>query len=204
MRMNKMEYLVARTFGKKVTLIDTTSDTSLEVAEGVEAVVMKNTCMDLTFLRRVIPANTCLIAPVVSFHVAHEREDLSARDRNYKYKLTIRHSLSSQDDFSKVIVKVGNLNAPSSMADIPQGPQESPPYYEVGKKHIYIYTNHFCGVLCGSSQKVCTSRILVKPFGWIGSHGSDSKTHIKVKTYLCSYLYKNPEFKKVNWELIYF
>ena len=118
----------------------------------------------------------------------------------YKYKMTIPHYLPRYYNLSSIKVKYGKLKQPLQMTEVLKGnPQiQSLPCYEVSKKHITIYANHFCDVVCTSVQKICTSKILAIPFGWIGRLGSDADTHMKVKTYMCNYLYNNNDLKMVR------
>ena len=197
-KINK-EFLVARTFGKKVKIKDSLSDISLEVATGVKTLVMQSVNMDFHFLRKIIPATECLAAPVVEFHMEdHIKQEVT---EGCKYKITIPHYLTRHHSLSSVRVRYGNLRRPLMMMEAQERDPEKQtfPCFEVNKKSIIVYANHFCPVVCTSTQKVCTSKILAIPFGWIGTLGSDSDTHLKVKTYLCSYLYKNSDLNLVRF-----
>ena len=196
---NNKEYLVTRTFGRKVTLKDPQSEITLEISQGVRAVVMQSINMDFQLLKNVTSSNECLAAPVVQFHM-EEQSNLEAKVE-YKYKVTIPHYLSRHHSLSFVKVKYGNLKYPHLMTEVEKGNQQmkSLPYYQIDKRNITIYANHFCDVVCTSTQKVCTSKILAIPFGWIGTIGSEPVTHMKVKTYLCNYLYNNNGLKLVSF-----
>ena len=122
-----------------------------------------------------------------------------------KYKITIPHYLTRQHSLSSVRVRYGNLRRPLMMMEAQERDPEKQtfPCFEVNKKSIIVYANHFCPVVCTSTQKVCTSKILAIPFGWIGTIGSDVDTHMKVKTYLCSYLYSNNDLKLVSFPSLF-
>ena len=197
-RKNSKEYSVTRTFGKKVTLKDPSSDISIEVAQGVVAVVMQSINMDYLLLNKVTSADECLAAPVVQFHTVEEGKQEVKME--YKYKMVIPHYLSRNKNLSCLKVRYGNLRRPLQMKEVQKGnPQtHSLPCYEISKHHFTIYANHFCDVVCTSDQKICTSKILAIPFGWIGTFGTDTDSHMKVKTYLCSYLYNNNDLKLVR------
>ena len=197
-RKNSQEYLVARTFGKKVTVKDPLSEVSLQVTQGVRAVVMQSINMDFHLLRKVISAEECLAAPVVQFHM-DETGTKEIKEVEYKYKITIPHYLSRHHDLSNLRVKCGNLRQPLQMTEVQKGNPQGQllPCFEIDKKCITVYADHFCPVVCTSTQKVCTSKIIAMPYGWIGTHGDVSQTHMKVKTYLCNYLYNNGNLKQV-------
>ena len=198
-RKKDKEYLVAKTFGNKVTLKDPYSDISLEVAEGVKAVVIQSVNTDFSLLKKVIPTKECLASPVIQFHM--DEGDPIENSGNYKYKLTIPHYLSRHHSLSSIRVKYGNSKRPVLMEEVPKAISESGtlPFYQISKKYITIHARHFCDIVCTSTEKVCTSKILAIPFGWIGTLGSDPDTHLKVKTYLCSYLYKNSDLNLVRF-----
>ena len=198
MRKNCKEYLVTRTYGKTVTVKDPFSEISLEVAQGVRAVVMQSINMDFQLLQKVTAVDECLATPVVQFHTTEEEKQRVKV--KYKYKMTIPHYLCKYHNLSSIKVKYGNLKRPLQMKEIQKGDPhyQSLPYYEVSKKHITIYAHHFCDVVCTSVQKICTSKILAIPFGWIGRLDSDADTHMKVKTYMCNYLYNNSDLKMVR------
>ena len=198
-RKNNKVFLVARTFGRRVKINDPLSDISLEVATGVKSLVMQSVDMDFHLLRKVIPATECLAAPMVQFHMKEIEEQEVAK--GCKYKITIPHYLTRHHSLSSVRVRYGNLRRPLMMVEAQERDLENQnfPCFEVNKKRIIVYANHFCPVICTSTQKVCTTKILAIPFGWIGTLGSDSDTHLKVKTYLCSYLYKNNDLILVRF-----
>ena len=192
------EFLATRTFGKKVKIKDPLSDISLEVAKGVKSLVMQSVNMDFHLLRKVIPATECLAGPVVQFHMDDKEKQEVAE--GCKYKITIPHYLSRHHDLSSVRVRYGNLRRPLVMKEVQKEDpiNQSFPCFEINMKYITVYANHFCPVVCTSTQKVCTSKILAIPFGWIGTVGSDSDTLMKVKTYLCSYLYNDKILRLVS------
>ena len=199
-RKNNKEFLAARTFGRKVKIKDPLSDISVEVATGVRSLVMQSVNMDFQLLRKIIPATECLAAPVVQFHM-NDKVDQEVAE-GCKYKITIPHYLSRHHSLSCVKMRYGNLRHPLMMMEA-QGRDPGNqifPCFEINKKYITVYANHFCPLVFTSTQKVCRSKILAIPFGWIGVLGSDSDTHLKVKTYLCSYLYKN---SNLSWVRIF-
>ena len=163
-RKNNKEFLAARTFGKKVKIKDPLSDISLEVASGVKSLVMQSVNMDFHFLRKVIPVTECLAAPVVEFHMDdHIKQEVT---EGCKYKITIPHYLTRHHSLSSVRVRYGNLRCPLMMMEAQERDPEKQkfPCFEVNKKSIIVYANHFCPVVCTSTQKVCTSKILAIPF----------------------------------------
>ena len=159
--------------------------------------------MDFQLLRKIIPATECLVAPVVQFHMTDQVDQEVTK--GCKYKITLPHYLTRHHSFPSIRVRYGNLRRPMMMIEIQERDPEKQtfPCFEVNKKSIIVYANHFCPVVCTSTQKVCTSKILAIPFGWIGTIDSDVDTHMKVKTYLCSYLYSNNDLKFVSFPSLF-
>ena len=202
-RKNNKDFLAARTLGSKMKIKDPLSDISLEVATGVKTLVMQSVNVDFHLLRKIIPAEECLVAPVVQFHMDDQTEQEVTE--GCKYKITIPHYLTRQHNLSCVRVRYGNFRRPLMMIEAHKSNSEYQivPCFEVNRKNITVYANHFCPLVCTSTQKVCTSKILAIPFGWIGTLGADVDTHMKVKTFLCNYLYSNNDLKSVSFSCFY-
>ena len=198
MRKNGKDVLVSRTFGKKVRVKDFMSSICLEVSEGVRSVVMQSVNCNFYLVRKSIPSRECLAAPIVQLHIEEENEQDNTI--GYKYKLTIPHYISRHPDQTCIKVKCGSLKQPQRMRTIEKGSPKTQtlPCWEINRKGITVYANHFCTVVCTSTQKICTSKILAIPFGWIGHVDSEPQTHMKVKVYLCSYLYSNIDLKQAS------
>ena len=147
-----------------------------------------------------------LVSPVVRFHTMENLGDQAPSGYRYN-KVTISHCLSREYDPSSIKVRYGNIYK-RSLREIQLGkPQEGfKPFYEVEGKSITVYTSHFCDIVCTSTQKICTSKVLALPFGLIRTFNidSDEQTNVKVKIFLCSILYSSTSLQKVRqFELIY-
>ena len=187
-------------FGKGFVAKHPESNATLEVADEVKAVVMQNSDISFQLVRNAIPAEECLITPLVNFHTIELFEPEEKEERNYRYKATIPHYLSRKHNFSRVKVRYGDINKPDSLTRLRKGNPEKVivPCYKIGRKTITIYCNHFCDIVCTSTEKVCTSKILALPFGRIGPDSSNLQTFTKVKTYVCSFLYSDKKLQLVS------
>ena len=200
MQMHKglWEYLAGRVQGKTVLKADAESDISIEVDESVKGIILQHLHTDFQIVREVVSGNECLISPVVRFHTVESLGDQTPYC--YRYKVTIPHCLSREHDPSSIKVRYGNIYK-RSLREIALGkPQEGiKPFYEVEDKSITVYANHFCDLVCTSTQKICTSKVLALPFGLIRTFNidSDEQTNVKVKIFLCSILYSSISLKKV-------
>ena len=118
----------------------------------------------------------------------------------YRYKTMIPHCPPAGHMLSCVKVRCGDIKM-CCLKKIRRGkPQDrTVPYYEVDTKYVTLYSNHFCDVVCTSTDKVCTRKVMAFPFGWIRQQKFDTSaiTWMKMKTYLCSYLYSDNNLQTV-------
>ena len=159
---------------------------------------MQHLHTDFQIVRELISGRECLISPVVRFHTVGSLGNQALY--GYRYKVKIPHCLSHSHDSSCIKVRYGNIYK-RSLSEIQLGkPQEGfKPFYEVEDKSITVYSNHFCDLVCTSTQKICTSKVLALPFGLIGKFDIDSdETNVKVKIFLCSILYSSTSLQKVR------
>ena len=184
---------------------DSESGVSIEVAEGVQSVIMKNVHTDFDAIRKFTPKEECLISPVVYLHAHNvcEQKDLV----EYKYKTIIPHYLPAGHNLLSIKVRCGNIKRNFEREIRKEKSKDRRvPYYDINADHITLYSNHFCDVLCTSTEKVCTTKVMAIPFGWIGKQQSDTKTltRIRTKTYICSYLYADNGLQFVSLFLLLF
>ena len=189
---NYKDYFVSMVHGGGSVVQDPESDVRLEVAHSVKTVVMQHLHTDYELVRNAIPQKECLITPVVEFYILELEGQQELEGNGYRYRATIPHYLSRRHNLLCVKVRFGDISIPDSLIMLRKGnpEKEKLPCYQIGRKNITIYCNHFCDV-CTSSQKICTSKILVLPFGWIDQDSSNIQSFTKVETYVCSFLYSD-------------
>ena len=195
---NYKDYFVSVVHGEGSVVQDPHSDVKLEVAHSVKTVVMQHSHTNFQLVRNAVPQKECLITPVVEFYTLELEGPQELEGNRYRYKATIPHYLSRRHNLLSVKVRTGDIRSPESLRMLRKGnpEKEKLPCYHIGRKTITIYCNHFCDVVCTSSQKVCTSKIVALPFGRIGPDSSKTQTFTKVETYVCSFLYSD---KKLKW-----
>ena len=175
---------------------------SIEVAEGVKSVIMKHVYTDFDSIRKSTPKEECLISPVVHLHAHHLCEEKELAE--YRYKAVISHYLPHGHSLSSVKVRHGNIKT-GFLREIRTGKPEGTGvlYYDVDTQHVTLYSNHFCDIVCTSTDKVCTTKVMAFPFGLIGQQRFDTGviTRMKMKTYLCSYLYSDKDLQYVSFSV---
>ena len=197
---NYKDYFVSVVHGEGSVVAYPDSDITLEVTHNIRTVVMQHSQTNFESVRKSIPQRECLITPMVEFHTLESTGAEEHDGHRYRYKVTIPHYLSRRHNLSCVKVRYGDINKPGSLRMLRKGnpEKEKLPCYKIGRKTITIYCNHFCDIVCTSTQKVCTSKILALPFGWIGPDSSNLQTFTKVKTYVCSFLYSDKKLQLVS------
>ena len=197
-RKNGKTFHVAVTGGQPVTLIAPDSDVSVEVAQGVKAVIAQHTNTNFQAIETIVTSRECLVSPIVHLHVQEEGQDAVASP--FKYKVRIPHCLSRRTDYSHLKVRCGDIYSPNSLKEIPRGKQSTPSktYYEIHRNYIILHTNHFCHYFCSSGQKICNSPLVILPFGYLSEH-----TYVKVKVFLCSLLYNMTDHLMVSFGFYY-
>ena len=193
------EYVAFRTYGGSTQVRATCSDISLRTLEGIGSVVMQHIHSNFETIRRAVPRNECLVSPVVRLHI----EELG-HQRNleqYKYMVTIPHNLPPDCDVSTVKVRYGNIEQPRLLKELgqnkPLGTAE--PYFEVKSDVIEIHSNHFCDIISSCDGTICKSKVIAMQFGSICKEkdSTEVRTYVKIKTYLCNYLYSSETYKSV-------
>ena len=194
------DYSVAVVDGRKTLgRSSNESDVSIEVAAGVRSVIMKPIQNDFDSIRKSIPKEECLISPVVFLHAEDVCEQKESAE--YRYKAMIPHYLPVGHNLSSVKVRCGNIKRGSLREIGREKPQDGTiPYYEVETNYVTLHSNHFCDVVCTSTEKVCTTKVIALPFGLLCKEDTTSiiTTRMKMKTYMCSYLYSDSNLQSVS------
>ena len=186
---NNQKNFIAVTNGKRVKYSVPDSEMSLEVREGIHATITHKIYTDLEAARCAIPSQECVVSPVVAFKA--QFLDSSAAIGQPKFVATIPHCLPEKYDLSLIKVRCAKDGRKGFLREIVRkedGCHTETPYYQVDHKCIKVYADHFCPIVCTSEKKICDSSLVILPFGYL-DHIDDNQTIVKVKVYLCSYLY---------------
>ena len=195
---NHKQYHVTVTNGKALTMKSPDSEITLEVPDGLKSVIMQHIHTDFEAVNMYIPPHECIVSPAVRFIVQKGNYQESQHFKVFKAK--IPHCLPEAYDFSFLKVRLGNLSRKGSLKEVQRGKPQSTDtsYYTADKKHITLYTNHFCDVVCTSSKKICDSALVILPFGYLYPDPGENKTMAKVKVFLCSYLFNRQDVRMVS------
>ena len=198
LRKNNRLYFATVTNGDHVLMEATNSQVSLEVMKGVKAAITHHIYTNYEDIKSALPGHECLVSPIVHFSVQYCGQNLAHYP--FKFKAKLPHCLQKENDFSLVKVRCGNIFQQRSLKEVPKGEPESTPIpcYSIDGQSITLYTNHFCDVICSTEEKICHKSLVILPFGYLSSHKEDCQTYVKVKVFVCSYLYSIPDYYLVS------
>ena len=193
---NYKQYYTTVTNGKALTMRSPDSEVTLEVAEGIKAVIMQHIHIDFETVCTSIPSHECLVSPVVRFIIQNGKNQGT---EEFAFKAKIPHCLPKGYDFSLLKIRCGNVGKKGSLKEVQREKPKSTntPFYTTDEKHITLYTNHFCDVVCTSTKKICDSSLVILPFGYLYPVRDENQTIAKVKVFLCNYLYHKPDVRMV-------
>ena len=185
-KYKQIEYEVVLLSGEPITLED--SEVSVDVPEGVEGPLRRKIHTDVSAFQDVIAdEKECLAGPILELHLDMIDHHTEASEKWFRIK--IPHCLRTEEQRSKVIVRCGDLQGST--------PFQVEPHFEVDKKHIIIYTNHFSQFVCSTCNKAC-DYIMAFSFGSLIPEKDITKTIASVKLILCPSLYNIKVFWKVS------
>ena len=166
--------------------------------KGVKAAIIHHSYTNYEDIKSALPGHECLVSPIVHFSV----HDWGQNFANFPFKFIARfpHCLKRESDFTFVKVRCGNIFEQNCLKEIPNGDPDSSaiPCYSIDGQFITLYTNHFCDVVCSSEEKICYKSLVVLPFGYLSQYEEDCQTYVKVKVFICSYLYNMPDYYLVS------
>ena len=193
-RKNNRLYYAAVTNGTHVLLKAPNSDVTLEVMKDVKAAITHHIYTNYEDIKSALPGHECLVSPIVHFSV----QDCQQNPAHFPFKFKARfpHCLQTESDLAFVKVRCGNIFQQRSLKEVPKGDPESSavPCYSIDGQFITLYTNHFCDVVCSIEEKICHKSLVILPFGYLSAHKEDCQTYVKVKVFVCSYLYSIPDY----------
>ena len=193
----RRKYMATVTQGEAVTLQAPDSDVSLSVPKGVKSVIVGRIHTNYTRFKNAIPNDECIIGPMVEFH----SQELGAENIGHsQYRIKIPHCVKKKEHLSAIRVRCGDIYKPDSFREIENKIKTdgSSACYEVDDKFITIHADHFSNFICTSCSKVCDALIVAFLFGYLVPVPKGRRTAVKVKSYLCSSLYKIKDFQTVR------
>ena len=186
--------------GKAKTLQAPKSDVSLNVPDGVHAVLKG--CVHTNHLRfkKAIPENECIISPMVEFH----EHPLGNKENQSKpqYIIRIPHCIPDKTHWKYIKVRYGDISSDNPFTYIPKKKpwnkwRIGPVFYEIDQYFITIHTTHFTDFICSVCQNLCCLHaVMLFLFGSIRTP-APSRSVVEIHPFLCSFLYNIKDYRHV-------
>ena len=178
--------------GKADKLKGRNSEVGIETPNGMQNILCRKIHTDLSRHETNLPHDESIIGPTVEVHLAHG----NVKDQK-QFLLRIPHCLETKD-LSTIKVRRIDDKRKDSVQNVPTKQQAMGkiPYFETDSTHVIIHTDHFSEYVCSGSSDKCLTSIIAFPFGRLWK--TENISHVKVKLYLCSLLYKIQDFRIVS------
>ena len=167
------------------------SDVSLHIPEGSKGLFTMRVHTDHTRFPGVIPDEECIISPLVE--VEHKELTEEANDEEQPlYVLKIPHSLRHSAEYNTVRIRKGKIEA-KSFQDLKVCID-----YEIDYKFITIFTRKFSTFVCTNCENSCQSTVMLFLLGYLEPRQETNDTLAKIKSFICSDLYRIKDFRAVR------
>ena len=202
------QFMATVSQGRSQTLKPQDSDVSLTIPRGVLGVLKGCVHTDHSRFVRAIPANECIISPMVEFHHCALREE--DEEMKHHYVIKIPHCIPDKSMWKHIRVRRGNIyeNQPfteitnvscdeSESEDEEDETKNWEDCYEIDEKFITVHTSHFTDFTCTMcNASFCANLAMVFLFGSLRS--SEERSLVKIQPFLCSFLYVIEDYKSVS------
>ena len=191
--------VVIRAFSMRETQLPRTN-ISLELPDNFNGcVLMQVLTYDPTFRDKLIPEEECFISPVVQVKCLSFIKQYTGL-----FTLHIPHCLPSSKLESTILVR--QWKTEDNFHDLTRINKDEldldDKCFTVHDDHISMYTRSFSKFTCTVCENLCEPQEHVFICGELSPFCLENLTTVKVKCYLCSYLYKLTEFQQVMVVLV--
>ena len=180
-------YNATVTHGEARTVQGDGSNVSLTIPEGSDGVYTTRVHTDLSDYQDLIPLNECFVSPVVQV------EGLKGRT----HTILIPHCLQDKSLWQSIQVRRCDTKMNRVIEELKQG-QSQNGYFMVYEKYIIVYTSCSGLFVCTSGEHSCHSSVNVVCLARLQNSEETAKTTVKLKTFVCSSLYRILDFRKVS------
>ena len=201
MYRNNGKYAGTVSCGEARILQDEGSSVSLHIPKNSRGVYktrvyrtrVYNDCSDFI---HIIPKNECLIGPIVE--VVQNNSDVE--DSKLVHILKIPHTVTNKSEWGKVWVRrfKNQDDSPSENLQRRENIGGNTPYYIIDEQFITIFTTEFSLFTCTACKHSCYGTAIIIILGELISSQQTRKSSLKIKTFLCTDLYRIPDFKNVS------
>ena len=193
---NHKRYIGTVCRGKARKLQAPGSDVSLEIPEGSRGVYVMGAHTDVSRFKSFVAEEECFVSPVVE--ILHKTEDDAVEPESHTVR--IPHCLSDASQLELIRVRRGRSsnNAPFRHISPKDKFHISDDQYFVDRNYITILSRQFSEFICTSCKNTCKGTIRLFLFGNLNTWGKKNVTTVKMKSFLCSPLFRINEFRQVG------
>ena len=184
-------------FEESMNLCLPESDTVLQIPKGSDGLFIMRVLTDekINQNSNLISENECFVSVMGEVRVFPPL--LMTRKPDKLHTLKIVHCIPDRRMWSKVIVRQWSRDG---CRDLKQNeiPEDQEGCFYVDEQFITIYTRTFSVFTCTVCENICQTREYAVITGELSSFKQENLTTVKIKCYLCTYMYRLKAFKKVR------
>ena len=121
------------------------SDVMIQIPAEIKDVLCRKVYTGFSKREMMIPEDESIIAPVVEVHLKNLKICRVGEGLEHHFAMKIPHCLQSEDDWSKVVLRYGEIHQLSKMQNKEEyESRRIGPYFEVDSRHIIVHASHFC------------------------------------------------------------
>ena len=200
---NQKSYIATVTKGKKKILQAPGSSVSLEIPEGNKGVYVMGVHTDHSDICRILEERECFVSPVVE--VTHKTFDNEYASETSGLTINIPHCLSGKENLELVRVKRGDPSRSIPFQELRKadGFDLAEDMFSVDKNFVRIKTKKLSEFVCISCNTTCQAAIQVFLLGEFDQSRENNFSKVKVKSFLCSSLFKIADYRNVSLFVIH-
>ena len=196
MTRNHTRYIATVALRRERCLQHPESEVSLHIPEGSEGVFVMGVHTDHTKFKNFLKEEECFVSPVVEV----KRRNLTNESPYMKVTINIPHCLTDTKSLQHIRVKKGDSFLSNSLTELENTDvlKTNDVHYHVDKNFVRITTQEFSEFICTSCKNTCQAKIRVFLFAALQAWKRNKVTTLKVKSFLCSHLFKIADYRNVS------
>ena len=115
------EFAVAVINGESTTLQDLHSEVCVDIPSGIKATLWQKIHTEFSRFLHIVPDDECFIGPVVELHLKPFPGEETGQ---HQYRIKIPHCLQSEEEFSLVKVRCGDIRRKIPFRELPNKQQQ--------------------------------------------------------------------------------
>ena len=194
-------YIATVTLGRERTLQHPESEVSLNIPQGSEGVFVMGVHTDHAKFKNFLKEEECFVSPVVEV----KRKNPTNESLPVNPTINIPHCLTDTNSLQYIRVKKGDSCLSRTFRELKKASQLNikGAYYYVDKNFVRITTEEFSEFVCTSCRNTCQAKIRVFLFAALRAWKRNKVTTLKVKSFLCSHLFRIADYRNVSAQNIF-